>query len=130
MSFTQISHNYLESLEKTHILLFHEKQKSAEQIEFKFIQFGLEKNHRCFYTTNEPHKLKERMKDSSENDFILISGLTVMASIACSIFSLKHGRINMLLYNGHKSKRDSYVKRTILMKEKKNEGFPKESKQS
>ena len=63
MSFTQISHDYLESLEKTHILLFHEKQKSAEQIEFKFIQFGLEKNHRCFYTTNEPHKLKERMKD-------------------------------------------------------------------
>jgi len=63
MSFSEVSHDYLESLEKTHILLFHEKQKNAEQIEFDFIKSGLEKNNRCFYTTNEIEKIKERMEE-------------------------------------------------------------------
>jgi len=63
MSFLKSSHDYLESLNKTHILLFHEKQNSAEQIEYDFIKSGLEKNHRCFYTTNESERVKEGMKE-------------------------------------------------------------------
>ena len=31
MSYTQISNDYLESLDNTHILLFHEEQKKAEE---------------------------------------------------------------------------------------------------
>ena len=62
MSYTQIGQEHLESLDNTHILLFHEEQKKAEDIEFNFIKIGLDKNHTCFYTTNDPEKLKEKMK--------------------------------------------------------------------
>ena len=61
MSYIEIGHEHLEKLEDTHILLFHEEQQKAEEIEFKFIKTGLEKKQNCFYTTNNPEKLKERM---------------------------------------------------------------------
>lgn len=63
MSYTEISNDHLETLEDTHILLFHEEQEKAEEIEFKFIKTGLEKKQTCFYTTNNPEALKERMAD-------------------------------------------------------------------
>ena len=62
MSYTQISNDHLETLEDTHILLFHEEQQKAEEIEFNFIKTGLDKKQTCFYTTNDPEKLKDKMK--------------------------------------------------------------------
>ena len=62
MSYTEIGHEHLEKLEDTHILLFHEEQQKAEEIEFKFIKTGLDKKQTCFYTTNEPKKLQDRME--------------------------------------------------------------------
>ena len=62
MSYTQISNDHLETLEDTHILLFHEEQQKAEEIEFNFIKIGLDKKQTCFYTTNDPEKLKDRME--------------------------------------------------------------------
>ena len=61
MSYTEISNDHLETLEDTHILLFHEEQQKAEEIEFNFIKTGLDKKQTCFYTTNDPEKLKDRM---------------------------------------------------------------------
>ena len=63
MSFLQTSQNYLESLDKSHILLFHEKRKNAESVEFNFIKNGIEKNQHCFYTTNSPEETKQKMRD-------------------------------------------------------------------
>ena len=62
MSYTQISNDHLETLEDTHILLFHQEQQKAEEIEFNFIKTGLDKKQTCFYTTNDPEKLKDRME--------------------------------------------------------------------
>ena len=62
MSYTEISNDHLETLEDTHILLFHEEQQKAEEIEFNFIKTGLDKKQTCFYTTNDPEKLKDRME--------------------------------------------------------------------
>ena len=62
MSYTEISNEHLETLEDTHILLFHEEQQKAEEIEFNFIKTGLDKKQTCFYTTNDPEKLKDRME--------------------------------------------------------------------
>ena len=63
MSYTEISNDHLETLEDTHILLFHEEQQKAEEIEFKFIKTGLQQKQTCFYTTNNPEKLKDRMEN-------------------------------------------------------------------
>ena len=58
MSYTEIGHEHLEKLEDTHILLFHEEQKKAEEIEFKFIKTVIEKKQTSFYTTNNTEALK------------------------------------------------------------------------
>lgn len=42
--------------------------------------------------------LNEPLKKSQANDYILLTGLTVMACIACSIFALKHKKLNLLIF--------------------------------
>ena len=60
----------------------------------------------------------DHLKDSSEDDFILITGLSVMASIACSIFARIHGRLNLLLFKSSQSSEEGrYVKRIIMLDE-------------
>ena len=53
------------------------------------------------------------MQNSHEEDRILLTGLSVLNCIACSLFTLKHGRLNLLLFNGK-----GYVERTLLLDEK------------
>ena len=68
MSYTEISNDHLETLEDTHILLFHEEQQKAEEIEFKFIKTGLQQKQTCFYTTNNPEKFRmEKFIDVNNN---------------------------------------------------------------
>lgn len=38
------------------------------------------------------------MKDSAAEDYILISGLSSMCSVACGIFGAKHNRLNLLIF--------------------------------
>ena len=60
------------------------------------------------------------LKDSTPEDYILISGLTVMCCMACSIYAALHGRVNLLLYKtSRKGKTPGYyVSREIIIKEK------------
>jgi hypothetical protein len=53
------------------------------------------------------------MQESEQEDWILITGLSVLNCIACSIFALKHKRLNLLLFDGRR-----YVERVLIMGEK------------
>jgi len=60
----------------------------------------------------------DHLKDSSPDDYILITGLSVMASVACSIFARIHGRLNLLLFKSSQSGQEGrYVERTIMLDE-------------
>ena len=60
----------------------------------------------------------EHLSKSSSDDYILITGLSVMASIACSIFARIHGRLNLLLFKSSQSGEEGrYVERTIMLDE-------------
>lgn len=54
------------------------------------------------------------LEKSNPDDLIVITGLSVMCSLACSIFARKHGRLNLLLYD---ASGDKYVRRTVLFPE-------------
>ena len=54
------------------------------------------------------------MVESKPNDFILISGPTVMSSIACSMFSAKHGKLNLLLWRAEQDGNDRYLHRRLV----------------
>ena len=52
-----------------------------------------------------------KLRESSPDDYLLITGLTVMACIACSCFSFLHsGKLNLLLYRNSK-----YIERKLLL---------------
>lgn len=70
------------------------------------------------YATNKIYRqMNDVLKNSKPDDYILLTGLTIMASIACSIFSVKHNRLNLLLFrpNDH-----SYAERRIVFNETEN----------
>lgn len=41
----------------------------------------------------------ETMQGSNEDDYILVTSMNVLNSIASAIFARKHGRLNLLLFN-------------------------------
>ena len=58
------------------------------------------------------------LETSSPEDYILITGLSVMSSIACSIFSRIHGRLNLLLYKTTRGEKEGYyLERTVMIDE-------------
>lgn len=53
----------------------------------------------------------ERLRSSAPDDFILITGMTIMSCIACSSFSYLHnGRLNILLF-----KNGRYLERKLRL---------------
>lgn len=53
-------------------------------------------------------ELSKAMQHSEPDDYILLTSLTSLCTIACSIFARKHGRLNLLLYED-----GQYLERTI-----------------
>jgi len=53
----------------------------------------------------------ERLADSQPNDYILVTGLTVMSMIAAAMFAHKHGRLNLLIHRPD----NTYVAREIVL---------------
>ena len=53
-----------------------------------------------------------KLANSKEDDLIVITGLSVMCALACSIFAMKHRRLNLLLFDAAK---DGYVKRSVIL---------------
>lgn len=50
------------------------------------------------------------LQRSTADDYILITSLTSLCVVACSIFAWRHGRLNLLLYKGN-----AYTVRTIVL---------------
>jgi hypothetical protein len=50
------------------------------------------------------------LRTSQPDDYILVTGPTIMCCVAISCFAFLHGRINMLIYKGSK-----YVARSIVL---------------
>ena len=61
------SEQFLEELERTHIVLFHDGNEETKKTEYGFIKRGLEKGDHCFYATQKPQKILEEMKSHQVN---------------------------------------------------------------
>ena len=65
------------------------------------------------FAVSQMHRLlSESMKDSTKEDWILATSLTILVSVASSIFVNKHGRLRLLLYDGER-----YVDREIVFEQ-------------
>jgi len=54
-------------------------------------------------------ELSESFYDSESTDYILLTSLSSLCSVACSIFALKHNQLNLLVHT-----KDGYVERSIF----------------
>ena len=52
------------------------------------------------------------LANSQPDDYILITGLSVMCSIACTLFALRHKRLNLMMFDAASEK---YIKRSIIL---------------
>ena len=63
------------------------------------------------YATNHMHrKFTEIIDESNPEDYIVPCSLNVMNSIACAVFAVKHGRLNLLLF-----KQGEYLERNLII---------------
>jgi hypothetical protein len=70
------------------------------------------------YATSKMYReFVEKMKHSSDEDYILLTGLSVMSSIACAIYARKHGRLRLLLFKVPLGNKGYYVVREIMIDE-------------
>ncbi len=61
------SEQFLEELERTHIVLFHDGGEETKKTEYEFINRGLKKGEHCFYTTQNPQKIINGMYEHGVN---------------------------------------------------------------
>jgi len=54
---------FLDSLGCAHVLYFHDDSKITKDTEFGFIKKGVEKQEHCFYTTQNPEEILDKMKE-------------------------------------------------------------------
>jgi hypothetical protein len=57
-------------------------------------------------------KFAEVLNESEKDDYILLTGLTNMSCIACTVFGYIHGQLNMLLF-----KDGRYIERKLMLGE-------------
>ncbi len=65
-----------------------------------------------FSTDRLLFEIKEKMKDSHEDDFLVTSGNGIVSCLAHTLFMLKHGCVNMLIYSW---KHKEYEVRTMTL---------------
>lgn len=62
-----------------------------------------------FSTSQMVRQFSDVFKTSTPDDYILLTSLTTLCSIATSTFAVKHGRLNLLIF-----KDDRYVVRRVV----------------
>lgn len=85
---------------------------------FGDLVFMTDGNLRRFSTSKMFRLFQQFIEKSSPYDYILLSGMTVMCVIACSMFAAKHKRLNLLIYKPDPCEPSTYVERIVVMEEK------------
>tara|TARA_R100000789_G_scaffold97563_1_gene100226 strand:+ start:651 stop:965 length:315 start_codon:yes stop_codon:yes gene_type:complete len=62
--------------------------------------------------TSVYREFSDVLNESDPDDYILLTGLSSMSAVACSIFAYKWERLNLLLYKNNK-----YIERHLILGE-------------
>lgn len=67
-----------------------------------------------FNTSKMFRSFKPFIDRSQPEDYLLLTGMTVMNAVACAMFSHKHGRLNLLIFKERKGGEGQYLEKTIV----------------
>lgn len=84
----------------------HDYSDAARYGDVKFITEGIIKDR--FNPSSLYRLCAEALKDSTPQDLIVLTSLTLLCSIACSVFARKHGFLNLLMFKDGK-----YIERSV-----------------
>lgn len=70
-----------------------------------------------FATGQIYRQFQKHIASSKPEDYLLVSGLTIMTAVAVGMLAAKHGKVNLLLHNQNPGQEEVYVKRTINFRE-------------
>lgn len=67
-----------------------------------------------FNTSKMFRTFKPFIDASSPEDYLLLTGMTVMNTVAAAMFAAKHGRVNLLIWREHQGG-GSYLEKVIVL---------------
>lgn len=85
-------------------------------LEFGELVYLSEGNIKRFDTSRLYRRFMPLLENSTKDDYLLVSGLTVLNLIAAFILAQKHGRLNLLLFSSNGNKK-FYIERIIIGEE-------------
>jgi len=68
-----------------------------------------------FNTSKMFRIFKPFLDASSPEDYLLLTGMTIMCAVACSMFASRHGKINLLLYKERRGGDSLYLEKTVVL---------------
>jgi hypothetical protein len=71
-----------------------------------------EGNLNRYNTSSMFRQFEEAIKSSSSTDYLLLSGMTIMSTLAAAMFAAKHHRLNLLIW---KSDKQDYIERITML---------------
>ena len=108
-------------MEKKKVLLINKSSHDYTGAQaFGDLIFMTDGSLRRFSTSKMFRMFEPFIKNSKPYDYILLSGMTVMCSVACAMFAQKHGRLNLLIYKPDPRNPSTYVERVIVFNGGKN----------
>jgi hypothetical protein len=85
----------------------HDYSDAERYGELVFVTMGTQNR----YSVNAMYRIWiDALKGSAPEDIIVLTGLNIMCSVGCSIFSVMHKRVNILIWLGGK-----YMKRELML---------------
>lgn len=70
----------------------------TDALRYGSLEFLTEGHIDRFDTNNMYRVMSEAINDSSPNDYILLTSLTSLCSMACAMFAFRHGILNLLIW--------------------------------
>jgi hypothetical protein len=61
-----------------------------------------------FSVADIDRQIRYRLRLSSPNDYILITGMSIVSALACVCFAMKHNKLNLLIYTDKR-----YIERNL-----------------
>ena len=92
---------------------FHDYTDAKRYGSLHFVTTGVQNK---YGVSNMARCWMDALSDSSPDDFILQTSLSVLCSVGAAAFATIHGRVNYLLWQN-----DKYIVRTIILREEKGE---------
>lgn len=82
--------------------------------EYGQVTFMSNGNFERFNVTKMFREFQPFLDNSTPEDYLLLTGMAVMNSVACAMFSARHKRLNLLLWKERRKGKGTYMEKVLI----------------